>query len=333
MLFLFLSMFFSAYSQTYQKVTTTPTDWSGKYLIVYENSETEAYVFNGTSEDRNFITTTLANNAIEYGNGELSACELSITPVSDKDTYYIQIISNSKYIGKSKNENGLDINNASLENNITINDDGTVTIISSGGRKFYYFPNKFYYYLDGSSVCLYKYEESKLASTPQISSSNGQYVIEENTEISITCATGGSTIYYTTDGSEPTTSSQQYISPFTVSENCVIKAIAVAEGLENSKIGDFNVTFVRASENELQATVVIEDVAKENGWVDKTQYLTLETSGFTFNVTLDSNGSSGKYDASVEIWRFGNNGTLDIKAPTDCTMKYIYFYWCPIKLF
>lgn len=53
--------------------------------------------------------------------------------------------------------------------------------------------------------------------------------------ISITCATAGATIYYTTDGSTPTTSSTVYSSPLTENVSGVtIKAIAVKEGLINS---------------------------------------------------------------------------------------------------
>lgn len=84
-LFIFLSMFITAYSQTYQKVTTTPTDWSGKYLIVYENSETEAYVFNGTSEENNSIIVITANGTIK---GDFSAYELTFSTKSDGTLLY-----------------------------------------------------------------------------------------------------------------------------------------------------------------------------------------------------------------------------------------------------
>lgn len=62
----------------------------------------------------------------------------------------------------------------------------------------------------------------------------------ENTEasvISITTATSGATIYYTTDGSEPTTSSTPYTEPVTITASSVtIKAIAVKDGMINSAV-------------------------------------------------------------------------------------------------
>lgn len=69
--------------------------------------------------------------------------------------------------------------------------------------------------------------------------------IQNNGEnaISITCETAGTTIYYTTDGTDPTTSSAQYTGPLTedVSRK-TIKAIAVKNGMINSSIGTGNIT-------------------------------------------------------------------------------------------
>ena len=60
--------------------------------------------------------------------------------------------------------------------------------------------------------------------------------------ISITCATAGATIYYTTDGSTPTTSSTVYTNPLTENVSGVtIKAIAVKEGMINSVVASGSV--------------------------------------------------------------------------------------------
>ena len=61
--------------------------------------------------------------------------------------------------------------------------------------------------------------------------------------ISITSATPGATIYYTTDGSTPTTSSAVYSSPLTNNvSNVTIKAIAVKENMIPSAVGSGSVT-------------------------------------------------------------------------------------------
>ena len=58
-----------------------------------------------------------------------------------------------------------------------------------------------------------------------------------NNAISITCATAGATIYYTTDGTtDPTTASTPYTEPFVINKTTTIKAIAVKENCINSAV-------------------------------------------------------------------------------------------------
>lgn len=56
------------------------------------------------------------------------------------------------------------------------------------------------------------------------------------TEVTIASATEGATIYYTTDGTEPTTASTVYTEAIVVNEALTLKAIAVKEGMENSTV-------------------------------------------------------------------------------------------------
>ena len=65
-------------------------------------------------------------------------------------------------------------------------------------------------------------------SIPVISPEGGTYY--DPITVSITCMTAGAKIYYTTNGSDPTTSSTQYTAPFTVSSNTTVKAIAAKDG-------------------------------------------------------------------------------------------------------
>lgn len=75
--------------------------------------------------------------------------------------------------------------------------------------------------------------------------------------ISISCETTGTTIYYTTDGSNPTTSSSEYTGPLSEGvSGQTIKAIAVKNGWVNSDIGSGSVklrcakpTFTRTDDN------------------------------------------------------------------------------------
>ncbi len=54
--------------------------------------------------------------------------------------------------------------------------------------------------------------------------------------VALTSATSGAVIYYTTDGSTPTTGSQVYASPLYIDRATTIKAIAVKSGMNNSAV-------------------------------------------------------------------------------------------------
>ncbi len=54
--------------------------------------------------------------------------------------------------------------------------------------------------------------------------------------VKLTSATSGATIYYTLDGSTPTTSSQIYEAPFLVASNQTVNALAAASGYSDSSV-------------------------------------------------------------------------------------------------
>jgi hypothetical protein len=72
------------------------------------------------------------------------------------------------------------------------------------------------------------------ASTPVFSPAAGTYTGAQL--VKITDATAGATIYYTTNGTTPTTASTKYTAAFAVSATDTIKAIAVATGDSNSAV-------------------------------------------------------------------------------------------------
>ena len=78
--------------------------------------------------------------------------------------------------------------------------------------------------------------------TPTFSPAEGAYTSAQNVTISTT--TTGATIYYTTDGNEPTTSSSVYSSAIPVSSTTTIKAMAVKAGMDNSSVATATYTIV-----------------------------------------------------------------------------------------
>jgi hypothetical protein len=79
----------------------------------------------------------------------------------------------------------------------------------------------------------YTSTEAKCA-TPTFTPEAGVYNSAQN--VSIACETAGATIYYTTDGTAPTTSSSVYSSAIPVSTTTTIKAMAAKAGNSNSVV-------------------------------------------------------------------------------------------------
>ena len=57
---------------------------------------------------------------------------------------------------------------------------------------------------------------------------------QDSVEVTISCATGGATIHYTTNGTEPSASSRVYSEPLKLKATTTLKAIAVKDGMATS---------------------------------------------------------------------------------------------------
>jgi hypothetical protein len=86
-----------------------------------------------------------------------------------------------------------------------------------------------------SAVVTNSYIISAAAAIPTFSPVSGSYSSAQS--VTISDATAGATIYYTTDGTTPTASSTVYSGPVSVGATETLKAIAAVTGLSNSAIG------------------------------------------------------------------------------------------------
>ena len=82
----------------------------------------------------------------------------------------------------------------------------------------------------------YAASSSTTCADPSFSVEEGNFIEDFNLELS--CTTEGASIYYTTDGTNPTTSSTLYNNenPIAISATTTVKAFAVKAGLDNSQI-------------------------------------------------------------------------------------------------
>ena len=179
----------------------------------------------------------------------------------------------------------------------------------------------------GSNVLLYKYEDAVIetpsCATPAISCSNNV--------ITITCGTADATIYYEIGAdeattNEPTTSSSVYDSSNkpSIAANSYVKAIAVADGYNNSTVAGASVTYTEnnpetwtlvTSTSELVAGDLIVIACNTQGAVagslnSNKGYLTSVTSGVSFSsdngtiVSLPSEALQFTLGGSTDEWTF-----------------------------
>ncbi len=141
--------------------------------------------------------------------------------------------------------------------------------------------------------------------TPVISFEGGS----SNTA-TITCSTEGATIYYTTNGSNPTTSSTVYTGPIPVSGDVTIKARAYLTGLSASAIATATYKTSTTSVIASPTPLTINDSGTDN---------TFNVAGYTLNV------STGWFaDNSVNLTNSNSNFTTTLSATTG-TASSTYF--------
>lgn len=115
-------------SDTYTKVTSELSDWSGEYLIVYEAG---SYAFDST------LTTLDAVNdykAVTITNDTITLADAPYFTIASSGTSYTILARNGQYIGRSADSNGLDTSSTAINNTISYNStDGCININGVGG--------------------------------------------------------------------------------------------------------------------------------------------------------------------------------------------------------
>ena len=93
------------------------------------------------------------------------------------------------------------------------------------------------------------------AATPKFNPPGGTYSLSQS--VTITDATVDAAIYYTTDGSTPTSSSKRYNSPIAVTTTETLKAIAIAPDYHSSAVASATYTLIGPIAAEPAATETI----------------------------------------------------------------------------
>lgn len=128
--------------------------------------------------------------------------------------------------------------------------------------------------------------------TPTFTPESSEVVAGSTVTISTT--TADATIYYTTNGDEPTTESTLYSDPITINADMTIKAIAVKDGMSNSNVASASYTIIvtptiTVSTNSIEATV-----AGKDGTITVTYNNITEVEAEV--VFCDSEGNAAEYE-------------------------------------
>ena len=145
------------------------------------------------------------------------------------------------------------------------------------------------------------------AATPTFSPAGGSFTTTQS--VTLADATNGSVIYYTIDGSTPTTGSAKYVGTISVTGATTIKAIATAPGFAQSPVG--NATYTISSANSVNYSA---------GFTP---------SGLSLNQSANLNGTrlrltdgganeagSAWYSVPVNVQTFTSDFTFQLTAPS-----------------
>ena len=254
------------------------------FAEVVEGASTTETLTYDASQDNGFPKAYAASD--DY---DLDGVSFNITQIFDKDTYFQwRAQGNSNGTGALYNNEALNVQtivitytdgdsnkNISLKVGDKLNPtDGTSIIPSSSGNVFTFDcsnDNNGYFVLTNGSgagytssiVITYKsgtpdtysaYCTSVVAAAVERPAITVTSPFTFSTSVEMACDTDGATIYYTLDGSEPTSGSTEYTQSFDINATTTIKAIAI-KGNDQSPVAT-----VKATKNLAEPTVAVSGV-------------------------------------------------------------------------
>ena len=136
--------------------------------------------------------------------------------------------------------------------------------------------------------------EQEQVATPNIS---GNTSFTDNTSVTITCATDGATIYYTTDGTAPTSSSTEYTEAIPLTATTTINAIAIKSGMTDSEVATQTFTKNSGGGETTSATITIGN-SKSTSYAatftssSTNEHITADAKAFTTGSSMTTSSST-----------------------------------------
>ena len=230
---------------------TSTTSGTDEVLPADINNNIDSYFWTATIENGNYVFTNAEGEVLGYSSGTNFS-------TGGDNTQWVIASGVSDPAAMVPDYTAFSITNANVTNRAfainTSHNFGaySTTNMTGGNAGDYNFFIDMFVLSEGSGTTT--------VATPTFSPAGGTYY--EPQTVSINCNTEGATIYYTTDGTEPTVESSVYNSPLVIANSTTVKAIACKEGMENSNVAT-------AEYNIMTGVVTIFDQDWEgemNGW-------------------------------------------------------------------
>ncbi|MCI6481909.1 chitobiase/beta-hexosaminidase C-terminal domain-containing protein [Treponema porcinum] len=150
--------------------------------------------------------------------------------------------------------------------------------------------------MNDSAVASASYTIKGTIATPTFSVESG--AVDSGTSVTISCATEGAKIYYTTDGSDPTASSTEYTAAISVTPPMTLKAIAVKSGMNNSAVASVSYT--------IKGTVASPEFSVASGAVNSGTKVTITCATESAKIYYTTDGTeptaeSTEYTAAISV--------------------------------
>lgn len=289
---------------SYVKVTEALTDWSGDYLIVYEDGKV---AFNGGLTKLDAVSNTIS---VTINNGEIAASDVVNSAkftIAKTGTGYTIKSASGYYIGRESNSNGLDSGTATAYNNTISFTNGNVKIEgsycalqynkTSGQTRFRYFKSS------QQSIALYKYTEVgsggeiTLGAIKANGSEATDLTVYANSEV-VFSAENAESISYTVNGGDAVVASSW--TPTEVGSYTVVVTATLAS---KSDTQTFNVTV-----EEAPATQTVTTDFSAQGYTNALEITTVNNPPVTFTFDKGTNSNAPKYytdGAAVRVYGGG----------------------------
>lgn len=164
----------------------------------------------------------------------------------------------------------------------------------------------------------------KVVAKPEFSIEGGSY--EDAQTVALTTATEGASIYYTLDGTSPSTTSTLYTAPFAIEETTTVKAIAIKEGMANSVVSSATYSIILPGnyciwegENRGGNSRVVKQIKVSGAHVDG------EAQNFTSTITTGNTQTLVNIDKTADVL----NATLGdelVLSPIIYALEWMHFY-------